>query len=716
MAGGGFHLASWGVAALALAALLAGAVAVTQPRSEWRLAHAAVGAWLLLAAWQGLSALWSDEAWGAVLAMDRTLLYALTLALGGLMATGRRRLRLLIDSSLAATALVAAIGVGARLLPDLVPGDDGARLATPVTYWNGMGALMAFGLVLAVAVAGDPARGRRGRAAAAALVPVLLLALLLTASRGAVAALGVGVLLLLLLGHGRLQTAIAAAGLAAASIPILVLVARDASLSAAAGTLPPHSGAGARAALLLAGTMLACAMIGGRTDRLAAWAWSWTGRRRAVTLGVLIVVVASVPSFSIDDVGGQTGSPSLAAPEPQPTAADRLTGGGGLGRSALWRVAVNQFEASPLVGTGAGDFRFAWLRERTDGSPAENAHSLYLETLGESGLIGLVLLLVVPVCAVVAVGAPIIRRRAGPAVRDQAVAFAGAATIGAHMAVDWDWQLPGVALPAVALLGGALGGVPGRPRARVSRVPAAAAVVACAACAVVVAGPFWSERFVDRAVGHAATGAYGAALASYERADAPFGANPAAAVGRAAALAHLGRTAESEAAFGEAVDRSPRDWSIHTTWALERARLGDIRGARGLLRRARELNPAEFAIFRVAAKVAVSEASRRAAAGDLIGARRATARAARLDPLSAAPWNMRAKILARLGRFAQSDVAFRAAIGRDQDNWSVMADFAAALLRRGERHDVAEARSWIERGLAIRPEDSRLRELARQAR
>ena len=58
----------------------------------------------------------------------------------------------------------------------------GDRLAQPLTYWNGQGALAAIGLVLA---AGLAARGHRLAAAAA---PVLGLDLYLTLSRGAIGA------------------------------------------------------------------------------------------------------------------------------------------------------------------------------------------------------------------------------------------------------------------------------------------------------------------------------------------------------------------------------------------------------------------------------------------------------------------------------------------------------------------------------------------------
>ena len=58
-------------------------------------------------------------------------------------------------------------------------------------------------------------------------------------------------------------------------------------------------------------------------------------------------------------------------------------------RYAYWRVAVNGFADHPLRGLGGGGFADLWLRERTVRDPARDAHSLYIETAAEYGLLGL---------------------------------------------------------------------------------------------------------------------------------------------------------------------------------------------------------------------------------------------------------------------------------------------------------------------------------------
>ena len=48
-------------------------------------------------------------------------------------------------------------------------------------------------------------------------------------------------------------------------------------------------------------------------------------------------------------------------------------------------MALRSFAAHPLAGVGSGGFRAEWRRERKIDDPARDAHSLYLETLGELG-------------------------------------------------------------------------------------------------------------------------------------------------------------------------------------------------------------------------------------------------------------------------------------------------------------------------------------------
>src|SRR5206468_4268208 len=62
-------------------------------------------------------------------------------------------------------------------------------------------------------------------------------------------------------------------------------------------------------------------------------------------------------------------------------------------RSDLYRVAIDGFQAHWLRGDGVGGFEVRWARERRVSEDVRNAHSLELETLGQLGLVGILLLL-----------------------------------------------------------------------------------------------------------------------------------------------------------------------------------------------------------------------------------------------------------------------------------------------------------------------------------
>lgn len=114
-------------------------------------------------------------------------------------------------------------------------------------------------------------------------------------------------------------------------------------------------------------------------------------------------------------------------------------------RPHYWHVAWEDVRDAPLVGRGAGAFDLSWLERRPIDANAQDAHSLYLETLAELGLVGLVLLLL-------ALAPPLVvalRGTRAPA------AAAGYAAFLVHAGVDWDWELPAVTVAGL-LCGSAL--------------------------------------------------------------------------------------------------------------------------------------------------------------------------------------------------------------------------------------------------------------------
>jgi O-antigen ligase len=108
-----------------------------------------------------------------------------------------------------------------------------------------------------------------------------------------------------------------------------------------------------------------------------------------------------------------------------------------------------------LLGGGAGSWPRAYAAQRHTLDGPANAHSLYLETFAELGLVGLALLVAAFAAAV----------RGPPAAVAVVVAYLAAA------AIDWDWQLPAVTIPA--LVGAAAGHVRRPLRASFAFAPVA---------------------------------------------------------------------------------------------------------------------------------------------------------------------------------------------------------------------------------------------------
>jgi hypothetical protein len=115
-------------------------------------------------------------------------------------------------------------------------------------------------------------------------------------------------------------------------------------------------------------------------------------------------------------------------------------------RWSYWRVALSdEYGRHPLLGSGAGTFGRYWAEHKTTRLGALDAHSLYVESLAELGLVGLALVLVF----VGSVARTAVRHASGPAT----VAAAGFAAFAVHAGVDWDWELPVVTLTGVILAG-----------------------------------------------------------------------------------------------------------------------------------------------------------------------------------------------------------------------------------------------------------------------
>ena len=119
-------------------------------------------------------------------------------------------------------------------------------------------------------------------------------------------------------------------------------------------------------------------------------------------------------------------------------------------RPAYWKAAVADASAYPVLGSGAGSFDDFWLGHRTIGAFVQDAHSLYLETAAELGLVGLALL----GCALLVPLSSAVSRRRQPLVPVAAAAYV---TFLVHAGLDWDWEMPATTLAGLACAAALIG-------------------------------------------------------------------------------------------------------------------------------------------------------------------------------------------------------------------------------------------------------------------
>jgi O-antigen ligase len=411
----------------------------------------------------------------------------------------------------------------------------------------------------------------------------------LTFSRGGWVALGVGLVALVAIAPRRLH--LLALLLAIAPWPALAVVAasRADALTTDGSTLAAATDDGRVLLVYVATLTVAAGLVGGlfaAEERRVE-----VGRAGRFAFAAVLVVTALVGAGW---VWSEHGSPwSLAdrawddfhsGPD---RSGDELSGRlfdlSSNGRLELWGVAWDDFRAAPLAGNGAGSFEQSFYRERESTQVARDGHSLYAETLGELGVVGMALLgacLLVPLVAVLRVR------------RDVLLVGTAAAYVAflAHAAVDWDWELAGVTIVAL-LLGCALVAsarpdevaTEPRPSVRLAGAGAAALLAALALWSLLATVP------LGRAREALLRGDFATAVEEAEDAErwAPWSAKPWQY--RGDGLLAQGRVAEARRSYGTAVEKELGEWLL---W-LDLAVTSSGEAQRRALARAAALNPNE---------------------------------------------------------------------------------------------------------------------------
>jgi O-Antigen ligase len=582
-------------------ALLAAVAVGVLPRR--RLGPAALGGLALLTAfavWVCLSLIWTESAERTFIDAARVLTYVALFALVLISRDGRETQRL-IGAVAAGIVLIAGVALLSRLHPDWFPTAQqtgrilGAedRLSFPLNYWNALAALTAIGVPLLLQLASE-ARWILTRAAAAAALPALMLVLYLTLSRGGIGAAAIATLVFLLIAADRLPKLVSLAITGVGGALLLVLAHEREELREGLTTSLAHE----QGDELMLFVLVICAAVGLLQAMVAAsgrhWqrpGWSRPSRQGATAGAVLGIVVLLVAALAVDAPGRASDAWTEFKEGGGPgEGSERLTSAAGESRYQFWVSTTDQNATAPLVGTGSGTFQFWWAREGETAETVRDAHSLYMQTLGEVGIVGLLLLL--SFLAWVFVSGLRAALLSDAAERSRlAAALAGFSVFLMTAAVDWMWQIPVVPVAALLLACGLLVARDGTAKPRLA-VPWRFGVAAAALLAIVaIAIPLASTSLVRQSQAAVREGDLEAAL---EDAKDAQNVEPAAATPRlqqALVLEMLRDFPAAETAAREAIERESTNWRLWLVLSRIAAENGRIDASVDAYKEARALNP-----------------------------------------------------------------------------------------------------------------------------
>lgn len=603
---GGFDATTWYPGALIVLALVTIALVSIPSARVPRLVTVASMALFAYAGWSYLSIGWAGQKGDAWDGANRSLLYALAFAL---FALWRPRGRAAFGLVLAFALGVAGVGL-VELLRASSASDptvffSQGRFASPAGYMNANVALWFSALFPCVTFGARREVHPALRALLVAAAVLLCGLAVIGQSRGWLFTAPVALLVFIAVVPQRVRTSLtlglvlAATGVVSAPLLDVYRASGERGFDAAVSD--------AVTALLLA------SLVAG----LVAWAVAVADRRarpsreqerragRALGIAAVCVAVVGLVLFV-----GAYGSPFTVAKkgwhefktEPSPYGGEsRFTGSLGTNRYDFWRVAWDRFSARPLTGIGADNFQEDYLADRHSDNAPKYPHSFEIRAISQTGLVGTALLFT-GVGAGLAAGWLAVRRRRGLGAAAAAAALSSFLYWLIHGSIDWFWEFPALGGAAFALLGIAAGLLP-RPaesaretastrRSWLTRARAAPAVVLALVLipAVALAAPWFAEVEQQTAISQW----QGDPAAAFDTLDSAASLNPLSATPKllAGSIAlRLGRRAQSEVFFRQALERDPDDAYAHLELGALVAERGRRSEALALLERAHQLDP-----------------------------------------------------------------------------------------------------------------------------
>ncbi len=606
--GGGYDEVVYGEVGFAIwwIVLLGAAIGVL-PR-----ARLGAGAWACLgllaafACWTALGITWSASAEQSSIELLRVATYLGVFALA-LAAQRPGSLRRTLGAVTAGITLIGLLALLQRLHPSWFPANGAAhlipasraRLNYPLNYWNGLAALLAVGIPLLL-VAAQRARTLLGQALAAAAVPALALATYYTLSRGGAVEVAVGLTVLVALHPRRLALLPVFTVSAAGSAILIVAAAQRDALQNGIVSATAHS----QANEMLAMSIVVCAGAGLIAVAIALAARHGLGPRpeisrraaRRTALGVLAALLVALVVGLASGLPGHVSDQWQNFKDPFGTSGastSRFDSASGNGRYQYWSAALDANSTDPLIGIGPGTYQYWWTQHGSLPGPVLDAHSLYLQSLAETGIVGFVL--IVGLVGGVLFLAVRYTLRAGVDRDRLAAATAACAVFAAAAAIDWVWQL--AVLPAAFFLIAAaiLGGRRQRDAAETTGglrvLPRAAAVLASAGAIAVILLPLAAAVTLDRSRDQVDAKDLSGALASADEAHSiqPYAAAPE--LQRALVLELQGRYPQAAVAAQAATEADATNWKTWQVLSRVQAEAGNADGSVAAYKRARSLNP-----------------------------------------------------------------------------------------------------------------------------
>ena len=402
--GGGFFVGGFSLVAALLAVLMVLRITLAErPFAGYSaISILAIALLALFAVWTLVSGAWSDSGGRAVIEFVRALSYLLAVGLFASLPLSSARLTWMVRAVAVGLTVVCAAGLTSRIAADvwtIAPNVSNDRLSFPVTYWNALGMMAAGAALLCFHLTADEREPLVSRSLAAAALPVLLATLLFTFSRGAIAAGLIGLAIYLVMGRPRGLVG----ALLATSLPVAVTLkkAYDADLVQSESFAAPAAvDQGHEVALVVIGAAvvagiarLALAPLDRRIARLRlpqpGRGVKFGGVAAALAVVIVALAVVGAPGYVSRQYDGFVQGRQL---KDKNDLRARLTNPANNGRLDHWNVALDAYRENRVRGSGAGTYQLLWARDRPTRFTVVDGHSLYVEVLGELGLVGLVLI------------------------------------------------------------------------------------------------------------------------------------------------------------------------------------------------------------------------------------------------------------------------------------------------------------------------------------